>query len=329
MSRLMKIQRSNSVQQSLRAGFTLIELLLVIAILAVLTAMSLAVMRSATEEAKASATRSRIARIEAMLQLELENYEVRRLPINLTIGAGPNDALRVRDLKRRILADIISAEMPRPVPVAGTTPNQPDEVTFTIPPASSNPDLGVFPTTQPPLNNNGTVPQDYKIGFDINLPMDQTGGFDSWLGLNYPTVQMELSALKPAVVNAWARLNGDASFNLPGEYLYEIIKRIDQDGSSGIEGLGNAAIGNSDSESGDPWPEIVDAWGAPMEMRILQVEAIETPPGSGIWIDQPTNWNKLKPNGIPEGYVLLNPVIPRRIDQIRFQIISKTLGADQ
>ncbi len=76
------LQRKFLIAVRRRKGFTLIELLLVIAIMGVLTTMALAVLRSANESAKVSATQARIMRIEAILKSEIERFEVRRLPLS-------------------------------------------------------------------------------------------------------------------------------------------------------------------------------------------------------------------------------------------------------
>ena len=294
-----------------RLGFTLMELLLVISILAVLSTMALAVMASATDDAKAAATQSRIAKVEAMLQTELERYEVRRLPVSLTdlqSFAGTNSLIVVRNLKRQIIADILSAEMPRPN-VDVNNNFQPMFNTF----------LGFFPTRE--------IPIDAQTGYDV--------GFNQWLEDNYTALHGELSLDRydSASISYFRnKFNPPPAtgrppvtmFDNPGEYLYEILSRIDVDGASGVEAMGNASIGDSDE---DTIPEIVDAWGNPMWMRILQVRALETPPGSGNWVDQETNWDAPDPTNffIPEGYEILNPTIPRPLDKIRFQVISPRL----
>lgn len=289
-------------------GFTLMELLLAIAIMAVLATMALAVMASATDDAKGAATASRIAKIEAMLQMELESYEVRRLPISRSAleGAitGPPERklLDMRDLRLRVIADIINAEMPRPY----------FENEFT----------GGMREEYKPLSNGSDAIAigDYPVDSDLASTLSQ------------------LQFLKPAGVQHWEAIKSrypstdypsdetatpvPPKFDLPGEYLYEILGRIDYDGISGVEGLGNSAIGDSDD---DGIPEIIDAWGKPMSMRVLQVRR-----ESG-GADAATDWINLDPTTlIPVGYEFLNSTTPRSIDKIRFQIISPRLfGIDQ
>lgn len=285
-------------------GFTLIELMLVIAIMAVLATMALAVMASATDDAKASATQARISKIEAMLQSELENYEVRRLPISLSdlkTLASTTSLNVVRNLKRQIIADLLNAEFPRP-----------DIDPMTNDPIASD-CMGEFPS--------------------LTYPFGETTSFDDWLGDDYSGLRSELrdSKYDSAGILYWRKFNPvpctgsvDLEFNNFGEYLYESLSRIDVDGTSGVEALGNAAIGNSDD---DQYPEIVDAWGNPLQLRILQVDAVETPADSDVWVDVETNWNNVDPvTAIPEGYVILNPQVPRSLDKIRFQVFSRRLS---
>jgi len=202
----------------LRHGFTLVELLLVIMVMAVLAAMSWGVMRSATEDAKVAATRARIAQIEAMLQIEFDNYEVRRLPITQAeMDSVGGNRVALRDLRRRKLAQIIKDEM------------------------SS------------------------------------------------------------------------------GQTLYQILSRLDRDGLSGVEALGNAAVSRINNV-----PQVVDAWGRPLELRVLQVRQGQ---------ESTANWNIKSLESatlyLPQGYEVLNPSIPRSIDQIRFQVFSRSPGAGQ
>ena len=101
------------------------ELLLVITIIAIIASLGVGVMAQAQDDARAAATRSRISLIQEILEIELENYEVRRSPISivdtialvrmsgLTDGASGNrDLMHVKNLKRMLMADLIRAEIP-------------------------------------------------------------------------------------------------------------------------------------------------------------------------------------------------------------------------
>ncbi len=316
-------------------GFTLVELLFVIAIIAVLSTMALGVMKSAQDDAKEAATRSRITQIEAILQIELEDYEVRQLPIRLNAlaayvranpvytdgGGNPiKVGTQVRNLRRRILADIISAEFPRPLLSGGN---------FLL-----NPDLGVFPTTIAGAGN----PQGFRDWLDNTAYPNPPSGL--------PRLSNLLANLSPARVKAWrqiAALSNKENFNLPGEYLYAVLTRIDLDGSPAIESLGNNAIGDFDS---DGFLEVVDAWGEPMQLRIWQVDAQEVDDtgspsaGTDIWEDVPgvnfdlragaTEYrddvgNIQKNPGIPSGYTVLDPTVPREVNKIRFEVTATRL----
>ena len=322
-----------------RTAFTLVELLIVITVIAILSALSLGVLASAQDDAKSSATEARIAQIESLLAVELEDYEVRRLPIGNRelaayargnpvddgTGTGTNVPLlvQVRSLRRQILMDIINSEIPRPF-FNGTD--------FEV-----NRDVGEFPSTVP--------------GADAPNAAD----FTSWLGDNYPdppqnsggavittlpaTLAARLANLRTAGIQSLKPLNPDpfvagGPFNLPGEYLYAVLARMNIDGSSGIELVGNQAVGNVDS---DAFPELVDAWGEPLQLRIWQIATVETAPVVGtpspvVYQDVPDediNFDIVDPTTrIPMGHVLLNPSIPREIQKIRFQVVSTRVLRD-
>jgi prepilin-type N-terminal cleavage/methylation domain-containing protein len=289
------------------------ELLIVIAIIGVLASMGLGIMRKAQVDAREAATQSRVEQIESLLQMQLEDYEVRRLPISLReiaaycnnnmihadLGGGVEDNLRldVTNMKRRILMDIINAEMPRPVVDSSTASG-----------FRYNPDVGLFPTTLPGFNN----------------PM----GFTEWLDDRFgPTIITRLNGLTSAKVQSWQWIANlptaqRDTFDLPGEYLYQILARIDIDGSTAIELLGNATIGNSD---GDDFLEIVDAWGDPMSLRIWQVDAEEV--STDVWQDiEPSDFEQVDSStGMPLGYTVIDPTVPREISKIRFEVRSDNL----
>ena len=218
------------------SGFTLVELLFVIAIISVLSTLSLGIMLSAQDDAKESATLSRIRQVEAILQIELEEYEVRRLPIRTRdlIPGGAGVGVRMRNLRRRIIADIINAELPTLLVNQNGTPD-PNDDSFVIP------ELGVFPTNQPSVMQPG----DGSI---------ERMGFRDWLDDNFPGLASDLEGVASSRVTAWSSViamqdipNGKI-FDLPGEYLYEALRRINLDGDPAIETLGNQAVGDSDGD---------------------------------------------------------------------------------
>lgn len=248
--------------KSSRLGFTLVELLLVIAIIAIIASLGVGVMAQAQNDAAIASTRSRISLIEKILEIELENYEVRRSPIPFAqIGAIINDStlvnpsgartlLHAKNLKRMIIADLIRAEMPDGS-VTGLT-------------SSNEIVLGQFPSQ---------TLADY-LATEINLPNPPASYF--------PT--------PPASVTGWLMFDPDP---LPGpatpgfctvtditpgdgidtdaanksEFLYQILLNINVDGVPAIDQIGSQAIGDTDS---DGVLEVLDAWGEPLFLQWQQ-----------------------------------------------------------
>ncbi len=274
---------------NLKKAFTLVELLIVIAIIGVLTAMSLTMLAGASNDAKISATQARISQITSILQLQMEDYEVRRLPISNRVldafvgmnriaidgGTAPrNDRLQLKYLRRQVLMALIDSEMPRPVRQFPT--GQPIEY-------SENEFAGQFGSNFG-LSADSTFAQ-------TNLAKNQGEfgmmgpSFGEWLDANY-TAQVgspptDLRTVLNSVTSGGARKfrrQVDATtppvdtneLDLPGEYLHEILRSIQIDGQSAVELLGNSAIGNTDD---DIYPEVVDAWGDPLLFDIEQFGA--------------------------------------------------------
>ena len=111
--------------RSRRWGFTIVELLLVIVVITILASLGVGLMAQVHEDASVAATRSRITFIRSILETKLEDYEVRRSPVPLSvIGYMINDQrnsltdkeetflVHAKTLKRMIVADLIRAEMP-------------------------------------------------------------------------------------------------------------------------------------------------------------------------------------------------------------------------
>ena len=161
-----------------------------------------------------------------------------------------------------------------------------------------------------------------------------------------PLLLERLGQLKTSGIQSFKRLNPDpidpgGDFDLPGEYLYEILQQLDIDGVPAVELIGNAAIGNSDQ---DAFPELIDAWGEPLQLRIWQVDvkplAETSGTDSGLYPDGVTpvvfedvdnvDFDLIDPVTLfPTGYVPFNPQIPRVIQKIRFQVVSTRIARQQ
>jgi prepilin-type N-terminal cleavage/methylation domain-containing protein len=287
------------------SGFTLVELLLVIAILGVLTTMALAFMRNANEQARVAATQSRIKKIEAILNAELERYEVRRLPISrqeladfvaMNPAPGIPSNIQVNNMRKRLIQDLINCELPRPILSGG--------VFF------RNTDLGHFPSNVPAIAS-------------------VTVGFRDWLNNHYSNPgpgwgdQLFARTLSAAVVSWSDPSLSSPNFDLPGEYLYQILRRIDFDGMPAIESLGTSTFADTDN---DGIMEVVDAWGEPLLWLIVQVDVLDATVSEDKYEDQLTDWTRRDADGMPQGYAPLNPVIPRDLQQIRITVFSQRLN---
>ena len=307
-----------------RSGFTLIELLFVIAIIAVLGAVAAGVLGKAKKDAQIAATQSRITQIEEIMQTVLEDQEVRRLPGNLAdfAGTGRGARTRARNLNRRIAAALMLAEFP----VARVDENG----EFMV-----NPELGQLAPASSPVNPD--------LGLNFRGWAQGVNGFDS----TGQTFVEFLDGTRTAEMAFWQSIAsaGDLEFKEPGEYLFLILSRIDIDGISALESLGPNVVGDPD---GDGHPDIVDAFGDSMQLRILQVAVdIGNPPvvptlaDGDIWpdvADSEINWQQHNEFriadgsdgqglfvNVPRGYQFLEPVIPRSLGKIRFQVVSPKL----
>ena len=304
-----------------RSGFTLIELLFVIAILAVLASVAAGVLGKAKKDAQISATRSRITQIEAIMLTVMEEQEVRRLPGNLRPFVG-SDRVLAQNLNRRVAAALLLAEYP----VAQVAANGE---------FMANPELGRLAPASSPVNPD--------LGLNFRGWAQGVSGFDS----NGQTFVEFLDGTRTAEMAFWQSIAsaGDLEFKEPGEYLFLILSRIDIDGISALESLGPNVVGDPD---GDGHPDIVDAFGDSMQLRILQVAVdIGNPPvvptlaNGDIWpdvADSEINWQQHNEFriadgsdgqglfvNVPQGYQFLDPVIPRSLGKIRFQVVSPRL----
>lgn len=226
-----------------RCGFTLVELLLVIAIVTVLSTMALGVMRQAQTDAKISATEARLAQVNAIMEVVMEDYSVRRMPIDLNASLSPPVTRRMlREARYQVLSELLDSELPRPLydPSSGSYVPNSNRV---VSPFFSGPGyVG---------SGNPTVDSD-PIGFYRA---------DSFLGNS--------NAPYSAIMQRWQLLaqQNPNDLNLPGEYLYQFLYSYDFDGAPAVEALGAQAIADTD---GDQLMEVVDAFGKPLLYEIQQ-----------------------------------------------------------
>lgn len=91
-------------------GFTLIELLIVIAIIGVLSAMTLGVLADSADNAKKSRTKVQIRRINNLIMDLWESFETRPIPVRIpNFARGPKDAARIR---LAALRELMRLELP-------------------------------------------------------------------------------------------------------------------------------------------------------------------------------------------------------------------------
>ena len=311
-----------------RSGFTLIELLFVVAILAVLAAVAAGVLGKAKKDAQIAATQSRITQIEEIMQTVIEDQEVRRLPGNLAdfVRTGRGARTRARNLNRRVAAALLLAEFP----VAQV--NESGEFIRNL-------ELGQLAP--------GNAPADPELGVNFRGWAQSVTGTSN--GQTFIQFLDDQVITRTAEMAFWQNIatSVDADFKEPGEYLFLILSRIDVGGISALESLGPNVVGDPDN---DGHPDIVDAFGDSMQLRIVQVAVQHANPpafpGDDNWTDVPDseiNWqqhNVLRiaegPDGqegtpddlfvnVPRGYQFLSPVIPRSLGQIRFQVVSPRL----
>ena len=229
-----------------RCGFTLVELLLVIAIVTVLSTMALGVMRQATTDAKISATEARLTQVNAIMEVVMEDYSVRRMPVDLSeevAKLGLNVTRRnLREKRYEVLSELIDVELPRPL---------------------YDPSLGLYV----PNSNRVVSPFFSGPGYvgsgNPTIDSDPIGFYrdDSFLGNS--------NAPYSAIMQRWQLLaqQNPNDLNLPGEYLYQFLYSYDFDGAPAVEALGAQAIADTD---GDQLMEVVDAFGEPLLYEIQQ-----------------------------------------------------------
>ena len=251
-----------SIEQSpRRRAFTLVELLLVITVIAILASLGVGVIAQAQNDAAVAATRSRITLIEKLLEVELEDYEVRRSPVSSAgLGAlvalgGFDDPTQVllhgKILRRMIIADLIRAEMPDGAVTSTASAALvafPSEILLTY----MDQQFGI-----PPAAVVGALPS------PVQLP-----GVSRWTGWTRPVADSNLA--DEVIEDAADR----------SEILYQNLLNIDIDGVPAVELLGPSTIGDSD---GDGVLEVLDGWREPLFLEWQQERLVNPDPELNIW----------------------------------------------
>jgi prepilin-type N-terminal cleavage/methylation domain-containing protein len=108
-------------------GFTLVELMMVIAIVAILAAISMAALAGAAEEGKRQRVRTQIYKIDQLINDKWNSYRFRQLPIRMPVGVNANLAAQVRlnamrELQRMEMPDRLNDILDGPTPAIPTNP---------------------------------------------------------------------------------------------------------------------------------------------------------------------------------------------------------------
>ncbi len=276
------------------AAFTLIELLLVMAVIAVLSSLALVVVAEAQADARRGATENRINQISNILELRMENLLVRRLPLrdifdyvinNPVANDNGDPALDARDLRRRILLDILNVEMPRSW----------ENISF---------QAGAFGGS-----GEATYPSSAFVSW-VENEMDFISDDD---GLSIVDVMAEHP---PAASTRFIQYDADGAIDpnsslelypeglnhdgnniedrrrASSEYLYMILQGTEIDGLLGASSLGTSAFGDTD---GDGFMEVLDSWGDPIGFQFAMYD-----PAEGLVLDAATG----QPASLDVAYVL-------------------------
>lgn len=254
-----KNQRLAIAPQSCRAGrrrgFTLVEVLLVIAIIGVLTSMSMLVLADAANSARISRTKVQIRKLNDRIMERWEEFETRMLPFKLPYGStrDPRDASRIRLFTLRVL---MRMELPERM----------SDIVFVDP--GVNLDSDVTPADL--LSMSDYYRQVDGLGNLVNpIPVPMTSGT--------PFIIPREAFLNPLndfyyrevvrAVQYFASVNGrnmtwrELLSNQGAECLYLIMKSIQDVYGNALDAFSDSEIGDLDN---DGLQEVHDAWGMPI-----------------------------------------------------------------
>ena len=210
-----------------RRSFTLTELMIVTAIITVLASSTLFALFGVVEQAKEKRTQAQVLKIHALVMQRWETYRSRKVPILIPPGAdiGVRAAIRLHAIR-----DLMRMELPDRITDLEITP---------APFPNPDPTRGVFSSlvVRPP-----SLWQNYRrrAGFDRNLP-----AVNNW----------------PVQTGRPAKFRWSVSHQ-QAECLYLILAAIQDGDTTALDYFKESEIADTD---GDGMPEIVDAWGRPIQ----------------------------------------------------------------
>ena len=265
--------------------------MLVIAIIAILASLGLALMSQVQQDAAVAATRSRISFIRGVLEARLEDYEVRRSPVPLSvIGFMISDErnsltnkeetflIHAKTLKRMIVADLIRAEMPD-----GSFSGRNTSAGFNEPVNI----IGEFPTPafaafldELSIDHSAMLP--YQYGTDVTL----------WARFRATPNQRGWTPVVDS--NPYDDIIEDATSR--SELLFQILQGIEIDGVPASEAIGPSATGDSNSNG---YPEVLDGWGEPIFLQWQTIRLNSKRASTSIW-NSHENSTDLNGDGVPD-----------------------------
>lgn len=242
------------MNQKSKVGFTLIELLMVIAIIGILTGLSLLVLADSAKNAKISRTKTQVRKLNNLILDRWESFETRRMPFRLSGGAvatrEPKNASRIRLYAMRVIQRM---EMPdRMSDIIAVDPgvNLTDVIAVTD--LQSLTDFYSERDTFGNLVNPIDVP--LVAGGTYTLPL---ATFENSLNNFYFRQIQSVVIARSTTANpmTW----GELIANQGPECLYMILTSIQDEFGNALEQFSD--IGDFDN---DGLQEIHDSWGTPI-----------------------------------------------------------------